>query len=134
MDDDYDPFSEKPAPHVAMEKVFRKAARQAAALDGQLDAVEWRPQGDPLLGVVKLPPWRRKAAPKALAPSQPKRKAAPRPRNAAAWLRRPRQNQGGLAEEYFQKEETQPAKKPKVEVKRGFVKELLDKAHLHLWN
>ena len=30
----------------------------------------------------------------ALAPSQPKRKAAPRPRNAAAWLRRPRQNQG----------------------------------------
>lgn len=130
MDDDYDPFSEEPAPHVAMEKVFRKAARKAAG-PGKLDAVEWRPQEDPLLGVVKLPlpPWRRKAAPKAnLAPSQPKRKAAPRPRNAQAWLRRPRHNQGGLAEEYFQKEEKQPEKKQKIEVKRGFVGELLDKA------
>eukprot|EP00435_Cladocopium_sp_Y103_P038078 s2162_g10.t1 len=127
MDDDYDPFSEEPAPHVAMEKVFRKAARKAAGPG--LDAVEWRPQEDPLLGVVKLPPWRRKAAPKAnLAPSQPKRKAAPRPRNAQAWLRRPRHNQGGLAEEYFQKEEKQPEKKQKVEAKRGFVGELLEKA------
>mmetsp|Transcript_26734 Transcript_26734/g.32531 ORF Transcript_26734/g.32531 Transcript_26734/m.32531 type:complete len:380 (-) Transcript_26734:39-1178(-) len=126
MDDDYDPFSEQPAPHVEMEKVFRTAARKAA---GDGNAVDWRPQEDPLLGVVKLPPWRRKPAPKAnLAPSQPKRKAAPRPRNAQAWLRRPRHNQGGLAEEYFQKEEKPPEKKQKVEVKRGFVKELLDKA------
>ena len=68
----------------------------------------------------------------ALAPSQPKlpaaaapagvakRKAAPRPRNAAAWLRRPRQ-EGGLAEEYYQKEALKEAamKKPKVELTRG---------------
>eukprot|EP00913_Durusdinium_trenchii_P032512 g30438.t1 len=82
-----------------MEKVFRKAARKAAAEDGKVDAVEWRPQGDPLLGVVKLPPWRRKPpAPQArLAPSQPKRKAAAKPRNAAAWLRRPKYDQGSCA-------------------------------------
>lgn len=132
-DEDYDPFSEQPAPHVEMEKVFRKAARKAAAEDGKVDAVEWRPQGDPLLGVVKLPPWRRKPpAPQArLAPSQPKRKAAAKPRNAAAWLRRPKYDQGGLAEEYYQKEKQiaeQPAKKPNIGLKRGFVKELLDKA------
>lgn len=58
--------------------------------------------------------------PAAVAPSVPKRKAAPRPRNAAAWLRRPRQ-EGGLAEEYYQKEALKEAamKKPKVELTRG---------------
>lgn len=57
-EDDYDPFSEEPAPHVAMEKEFRKAARRAAAAAGKLDSVEWRPQGDPILGVVRPPPKR----------------------------------------------------------------------------
>ncbi|CAE7472900.1 unnamed protein product [Symbiodinium natans] len=124
-EDDYDPFSEEPAPHVAMEKEFRKAARRAAAAAGKLDAVEWRPQGDPLLGVVRMPPKRKGNG---VAPAQAKFRAVPR--TAIAWLRRPgAQSQGGAqAEEYFRKDETQPAKKQKVDpVQRGFTKELLEK-------
>ncbi|CAJ1449534.1 unnamed protein product [Effrenium voratum] len=109
--DDYDPFSEEPAPHVAMEKVFRKAARAAGAVVHDKDPL------------VKMPPWRRKPPAKAQAPSAPKRKA--RAPNAHAWLRR---NQGGGVEEFAAKPEGPPSKKPKVEVNRGFVKELLDKA------
>lgn len=125
-EDDYDPFSEEPAPHVAMEKEFRKAARRAAAAAGKLDSVEWRPQGDPILGVVRPPPKRQGS--NGVAPAQAKRRAVPR--TAIAWLRRLSvQNEGAAqAEEYFRKEEMQPAKKQKIDaVNRGFVKELLHK-------
>jgi len=127
-EDDYDPFSEEPAPHVAMEKVFRKAARRAAAEAGKLDSVEWRPQGDPLLGVVRLPPKRQARGMAFIAPGQPKRR--PAPRTATAWLRRLGVHSQGAeqAEEYFRKDDTQPAKKQQTaSANRGFVKELLDK-------
>lgn len=38
----------------------------AASIPSKRACLQQLSQGDPLLGVVKLPPWRRKAAPKAL--------------------------------------------------------------------
>eukprot|EP00440_Ansanella_granifera_P026251 gb/GFBE01028509.1/.p1 GENE.gb/GFBE01028509.1/~~gb/GFBE01028509.1/.p1 ORF type:complete len:435 (+),score=150.54 gb/GFBE01028509.1/:1-1305(+) len=136
-EEDYDPFAEEPAPHVAMEKIFRKAARRAAAAAGKLDSVEWRPEG----GVKpppkrKVAPWRLKVAAAIAAAPEAKAAAPAVPKTAWGWLKRPggsnKMSTGAaLAEEYFSKtQDSQPAaKKQKLETSsRGFVKELLDKA------
>lgn len=143
---EYDPFAEEPAPHVNMEKVFRRAARSAAAAEGKPESVEWRPKKRVTARKASAPGGApRKAGAKAGAPGSvvPKKAAAPGgvppkkeqpeevpakaaaegpvvPKSATGWLKRPgnsRMSRGAvLAEAHFQKSEADEPQKKKPKI------------------